>query len=96
MPRDGLRKDLFLFWIRRINALLHDAAAVHVTGYLRAIGYHFLINELLVDRFPRAEDLLNHVIPVDLAGQGDKLARKILREKPLVGRVRQHFNNLLD
>ena len=85
MPRDGLRQELLLCWVSIINALLHDAAAVHVAGYLRAVSYHGLIDELLVDRVPGAKDLLDHMVPVDLTRQWDKLARKVLREKALVG-----------
>ena len=51
---------------------------MHVTSYLGAIFDHFFVDELFVDWLPGAEDLLNHMIPVNFAGQRDKLACKKL------------------
>ena len=50
VPRNRLCQELLLLWISRINALLHNAASMHVTGDLFTVRDHGIINELFVAR----------------------------------------------
>lgn len=51
------------------DRLLHDATTMLVACNLRILRDHSVIDELTIDRFPRLQDLLQHVIAVNILGQ---------------------------
>ena len=57
---------LLLLCVRPIYALLHDAAPVLVARNLHALPHHGFVYELVMLRLPREEDLLDHVVTVDV------------------------------
>ena len=79
MLRYRLRQALLLGRVRGVDALLHDTAAVHVAGNLSTVLDHGIVDELFVPGLPRVQDLLYHVIAIDLARERDKLASQVLR-----------------
>ena len=76
----------------RVYALLHYAATVHVASDLRTVDHHSLIDELLVLRLPRIENLLNHMVAVDFERKKHKIAQKVVLQQSLVLRRNQDFN----
>ena len=50
VPRYRLCQESLLLWVSCINALLHYAASMHVTGDLFTVRDHGVINELFVVR----------------------------------------------
>jgi len=58
--------------VGRVNALLHDATAVHMASDLCTISHHGLIDELFLFRLPRVQNLLDHVVPVYFESEHNK------------------------
>ena len=59
-------KRLLLGWCGSIYAFLHDAAAVLVAGNLNALGFHRIIEELVLCMIPALQDLLDDMVAIDV------------------------------
>ena len=62
-------KRQFLLGVRPVYAFLHHTAAVLVARYLLALLDHGLIDELVEFGFPSLQNLLNHMVPVNVLCQ---------------------------
>ena len=67
-----------------IDALLHDAAAMHVTCDSSAVSIHSVVDKLLIGVRPRVQDLLEDVISIDLASQRHEIVQKVFSEDSLM------------
>ena len=63
---------LALLLIGCVDAFLHYAAPVHVTGNLGTVLHHCVINELLLRVLPRGQNLLDHMVAVNLKRKSHK------------------------
>jgi len=54
----------FLYRVSPINAFLHDTTPMLMTSYLHTLIYHCIIYELVMNRFPCLQYLLNHMVPI--------------------------------
>ena len=79
-----------------VNALLHDTAAVFVTGYLHALLHHGIVDELRVLFLPRLQDLLNHVVAVDVLCQRSHLVLQVTNQQLDLLRLLDYLDDLLD
>lgn len=78
------------------DRLLHDAAAVLMTRNLRILCNHSVVDELPVDWLPRLEDLLQHMVAVDILGEQPDLVFQEGAEVAHVLRQDDHLDDLLN
>jgi hypothetical protein len=66
-----------------------------VTGYLDTLGDHGIVDELIVLWLPCIEDLLDHMVPVDVLSQLSHPVLQKRREKSYVMRLFDYLDDLL-
>ena len=80
-----------------VDALLHDAAAVLVAGDLLVVFQHGLVDEVILVCLPGMQDLLDHVVAIDVFGEVlQNLRPQVLRNGVVMIWQARDLNQLLD
>lgn len=77
----SLNKGSSLVRRARVNALLHDAAAMLMAGDGNALGYHLVVDELALLRSPGLQDLEEHMVSIHIETEPHELWLEVARDQ---------------
>jgi len=91
-----LCQSYLLLRISSIDAFLHDTTPMLVTSYLHTLINHCIIYELVMNRLPRLQYFLNHVVPIYIFSQILHSTLQVFNQQLNLIRLLNSFNYLLN